>query len=139
MRVGDLAQALAPGALLENRNPVDIERSPADVPPLQPGAAHSCPHSFDDEIAFEFCDSADDDHDGPPERAAGIKIFAEADELDLSSSSTSRKWRTDRAIRSEAQTRSTWKRPRRASRSRSSRPGRRAFVPEIRSVYSATI
>ena len=31
----------------------------------------------------------------------------------LSSSSTSRKWRTDRAIRSEAQTRSTWKRPRR--------------------------
>ena len=31
MRVGDLAQALAPGALLENSNPVDIERSPADV------------------------------------------------------------------------------------------------------------
>jgi hypothetical protein len=40
---------------------------------------------------------------GPTQRAAGIEVLAEADELDaemveLSSSSTSRKWRTDRAI-----------------------------------------
>jgi len=38
MRLSDLAEALASSALLKNSNPVDIERPPADVPPLQPGA-----------------------------------------------------------------------------------------------------
>ena len=57
----------------------------------------------------------------------------------FSSSSTSRKCLTERAIRSEAQTRTTSKRPRRASRISSSRPGRRALAPQIRSVYSWTI
>ena len=56
MRHGDLTQALAPSALLENSNAIDVERPPADVPPLQPGATHSCPHPFDDEVPFEFCD-----------------------------------------------------------------------------------
>ena len=83
MRLSDLAQTLALIALLENSSPVDIERPPADVPPFQPGAAHSCRYPFDDEIPFEFCDGADDDHDGPSERGAGIKILAEADELDV--------------------------------------------------------
>jgi hypothetical protein len=83
MRLGDLAQALAPSALPENSNPIDIEWPPADMPTFQPGAAHACPHPLDDEIPFEFCDGADDDHDGPPERAAGIEILAEADELDV--------------------------------------------------------
>src|SRR5258708_39673712 len=81
MRLGDLAQALAPSALMENGNAIDIERPPADMPSLQPGAAHSCPHPFDDEIPFEFCDCADDDHDGPPKRAAGIEVLAKPDEL----------------------------------------------------------
>ena len=83
MRLCDLVETLASSALLKNSNPVDIERPPADVPPLQPGATHSCPHPFDDEVPFEFCDSADDDDEGPSERAAGIKILAEADELDV--------------------------------------------------------
>jgi hypothetical protein len=83
MRLGDLTQTLAPSALLENSNAIDIEWPPADMPSLQPCPAHSCPHPFDDEIPFEFCDGADDDHDGPPERAACIKILAEADELDV--------------------------------------------------------
>ena len=83
MRLGDLTQALAPSALLENSNPIDIEWPPADMPAFQPGAAHACPHPLDDEIPFEFCDGADDDHDGSPERAAGIEVLAEADELDV--------------------------------------------------------
>jgi hypothetical protein len=83
MRLGDLTQALAPSALLENSNPIDIEWPPADMPAFQPGAAHACPHLLDDEIPFEFCDGADDDHDGSPERAAGIEVLAEADELDV--------------------------------------------------------
>ena len=52
------------------------------MPALQPGAAHPCPYPFDDEIAFQLGDGADDDDDGPPERTAGIDILAEADELD---------------------------------------------------------
>jgi len=83
MCFGDLAQALASSALLENSNTIDIEWPPADMPSLEPGAAHSCPHPFDDEIPFELCDGPDDDHDGPPERAAGIEVLAEADELDV--------------------------------------------------------
>ena len=83
MRLGDLTQALAPSTLLENSNPIDIEWPPADMPALQPCAAHPCPHPLDDEIPFEFCDGADDNHDGPPERAAGIEVLAEVDELDV--------------------------------------------------------
>jgi hypothetical protein len=83
MRLSDLAEALTLSALLKNSNLVDIERPPADVPPLQPCATHSCPHPFDDEIPFEFCYSADDDDDGPSQRTAGIKILAEANELDV--------------------------------------------------------
>ena len=33
-------------------------------------------------IAFEFGDRADDDDDGPAQRAAGVDLFPEADELD---------------------------------------------------------
>jgi hypothetical protein len=83
MRFGDLTQTLTPSALLENSNAIDIEWPPADMSSFQPGAAHSCPYPFNDEIPFEFCDGADDDHDGPPERAAGIEVLAEADELDV--------------------------------------------------------
>ena len=83
MRLGDLAQALAPSTLLENSNAIDLEWPPADMPAFQPCAAHSCPRPFDDEIPFEFCDGVDDDHDGLAEWAACIKILAEADELDV--------------------------------------------------------
>jgi hypothetical protein len=80
--LGDLAQALPSIAVLEDRTPVDVERPPADMPAFQPGAAHPRPYSLDDEVPFEFGDSSDDDDDGPPERAAGIKIFAEANKFD---------------------------------------------------------
>jgi len=78
----DVGQAVAPVAVAEDGNPVDLERAPADVPALQPGAAHPCPYPFDDEIALQFCDRPDDDDDSPPERVAGIDALAEADELD---------------------------------------------------------
>ena len=53
------------------------------MPSFQPGAAHACPHPLDDEVPFELSDGSDDDDDGPPQRTAGIKILAEADELDV--------------------------------------------------------
>ena len=82
MGLGDLTQTLAPGTVLKDSNPIDIEWPPTDMPAFQPGAAHPCPHPFDDEVPFEFGDSSDDDDDGPPQRAASIQVFTEADELD---------------------------------------------------------
>jgi hypothetical protein len=78
-----ISQALASSAFLKNSDPIDFEWPPADMPSLQPSPAHPCPYSFDDEIPFEFCDSAEDDRDGPPEWPASIKILLEADELDV--------------------------------------------------------
>ena len=70
-------------------------------------------------LAFELGDGADDDDDGPAQRAAGVDIFPEADELDSdpvqlvehiqgSASPTGRSG-------PHAQTRTTSNRPRRAS------------------------
>jgi hypothetical protein len=80
---GDLTEALASSALLEDRNPVDVERPPADMPAFQSGTAHTRPHPLDDEISLEFGDGPDDDDNGPPQRTSGIKIFTEAYELDV--------------------------------------------------------
>ena len=49
---------------------------------LQAGGPHASAHSFDDQRAFELGDRADDDYDGAAQRAAGIDLLAEADELD---------------------------------------------------------
>jgi len=78
MGLGDLGQAVAAGAVLEDSDPIDVEWTPADMSALQPGAAHSCPHPFDDEVALQLGDGADDDDDRPSERAAGVEVLAEA-------------------------------------------------------------
>ena len=62
---------------------VEIERFPSDVPAFEFGPPHTCPHPLDDEAALEFSDCTDDDHNGPAEWAAGVDLFAEADELDI--------------------------------------------------------
>ena len=83
MGLRDVGQAVAAVAVAEDSNPVDLERTPADMPALQPGPAHAGTYPFDDEVAFQFCDRADDDDHGPPQRAAGVEVLAEADELDI--------------------------------------------------------
>jgi hypothetical protein len=105
MRLGDLAQALAPSALLENSNTIDIKWPPADMPSLQPGAAHSCPHPsmmrFRSSSAIAPMMMTTARPSGPPVSRFSRKLTNSMLRW-LSSSSTSRKWRTDRAIRSEA-------------------------------------
>jgi hypothetical protein len=49
---------------LEDSNPIDVERTTADMPAFQPGTTHAGAHSFDDEISLEFGDGPDDDDDG---------------------------------------------------------------------------
>jgi len=78
----DIGQAIAAVAVPEDRDPIDLDRTPADMPALQPGAAHPCPYPFDDEVAFQLGDRADDDDDGTSERAAGIDALPKTYELD---------------------------------------------------------
>ncbi len=135
---GDLAEALSTIPFPEHRDPVDVDGPASDVAAFEPGSAHAGPDSFDDEVPLQLGDRADDDDDGAAERTAGIEVLAERDVLDVETVEFIQHLE-EVADGSDAQTRTTWKRPRRASRSNSSRPGRLAFVPEIRSVYSATI
>jgi hypothetical protein len=52
----------------------------ADVLAFETGAPHAGAHPFDDEVALQLSDGADDNHDGPAQRAAGVDLFAETDE-----------------------------------------------------------
>jgi len=79
----DVDQAVSPVAVPEDSNPIDLDWPPADMPALQPGAAHPCPHPFDDEVAFQLGDRPDDDDDGASQRAARIDALPEADEFDI--------------------------------------------------------
>ena len=79
----DLAEAASAPAITLDSFPVEIERLPADVAAFELGPAHAGPDPLDDQVAFEFGDGPDDDHDGATQRAAGVDLLAEADELDI--------------------------------------------------------
>jgi hypothetical protein len=53
------------------------------VPAFELGPPHACPHPLDDQAALQLGDSADDDDYRPAQRAAGVDLLAEADELDV--------------------------------------------------------
>jgi hypothetical protein len=73
---------LTASSIPQNGSAIDIEWPATDMSSFEPGPAHTCPDPLDDEIPFQLRNSPDDDDDSPAERAAGIKVFAEADELD---------------------------------------------------------
>ena len=79
----DLAQALTEPAIATDRFPVEVQRLATDVLAFELGPAHAGPDPLDDQVAFEFGDRPDDDHDGAAQRAAGVDLFTEADELDV--------------------------------------------------------
>ena len=83
MGLGDLVQALPALAIVENSVAIEDQRWAADAPAFQAGAPHAGAHPLDDQVAFELSDRSDDDHDGPAQRAAGVDLLAEADELDV--------------------------------------------------------
>ena len=118
IKPGELAQALATAAIADEGVAIDVEWRPADTLALQPGAAHAGAYPLDDQVAFQFGDGADDHDDGAAQRAAGIDVLAEADELDVEVAELVeylQKCVTERASRSKAQTMTTSNRPRRAS------------------------
>ena len=50
---------------------------------FQAGASHTGTYPLDDQAALQFCDTTDDDHDGPAQRPAGVDLLPEGDELDV--------------------------------------------------------
>jgi hypothetical protein len=79
----DLSDALALAAVSLDGGVVQYQWIAADMLAFEPGAPHAGAHPLDDQVAFQFSDGADDDHDSPAQRAAGVDIFPEADVLDL--------------------------------------------------------
>jgi hypothetical protein len=74
-----LTPRAGPGAGLS----IDIEWSSSDALTFQLGAPHAGAHSFNDKVALELCDGADDHDHGSAQRAAGVAVLPEADELDV--------------------------------------------------------
>ena len=79
VRLRDLAQAVAALAIAEDGLAIEIQRPAADVASFEAGAPHAGAHPLDDQVAFEFRDGPDDDHDGAAQRAAGVDLLAEAE------------------------------------------------------------
>ena len=83
MVASDLAQALPETAVGTDRFTVENQWHASDVTAFEAGAPHSGADPLDDQVAFKLGDCADDDDDGAAQRAAGIDLFTEADELDV--------------------------------------------------------
>jgi hypothetical protein len=83
MSLGDLAKALAILPVVLDGEIIQHQRISADVLAFKTSAPHAGAHSLDDQVAFQFSDSADDDDDGPAQWATSIDIFPEADVLDF--------------------------------------------------------
>ena len=83
MPLGDLSKAQALAAVALDGGVVEYKRRASDVLTFELGAPHAASHSLDDQAALQFGDGCDDDHDGPAQRAAGVDVFSERDELDV--------------------------------------------------------
>ena len=83
MPFGDLTDTLAVLTVSLDGEVIQDQGSSTDLLSFEPGTPHSGAHSLDDQIAFQFSDGADDDHDSPAQRSAGIDVFPRADVLDL--------------------------------------------------------
>ncbi len=74
MILGDLSDAYAGTAVFHDPREVSLQRGTSDAPAFAARSSESGAHPLDDQVAFQFGDRADDDHDGFPEWAAGIKL-----------------------------------------------------------------
>ena len=70
-----LAKALTTLAVLLDGGVVQHQRISADVSSFEPGAPHTGAHPLDDQVAFEFGNGADDNHDGTAQRSRMTRIF----------------------------------------------------------------
>src|ERR1035441_1072158 len=82
---GYLAKALALAAVMLDGGVVQYQRIASAVLAVEPCAPHAGAHPFDNKVAFQFGDGADDDDDSPAQWAAGVDVFSERDVLDVQS------------------------------------------------------
>jgi hypothetical protein len=80
--LGDLGQAHCAVTVTENGGAVEVEWGATDMPAFQFGAAHTSSYAFDNKVTFQLGDGADDDDDGAAQRAAGVDVLSERNELD---------------------------------------------------------
>jgi hypothetical protein len=78
---GDLAKTQATLTVLSDGSIIEYQRSSADSLAFEPSAPHAGTHSLDGQTTLELRHGTDDDYDGAAQRAAGIEIFPEANEL----------------------------------------------------------
>ena len=78
-----LAETLALSSIPQDADAIEVEWLATNVAAFELGAAHAGAHPLDDEIALQLGDGTDDHDDRPTQRAAGIDLFAEADEFDI--------------------------------------------------------
>ena len=82
MSFGDLSNALTTLTVLLDGDAVQYQWSSADSLTFETGTPHAGAHTLDDQAAFKLSDGADDDDDGPAQRATSVDIFSERDVLD---------------------------------------------------------
>ena len=83
MAHGQLPEALTILAVPNDGFAIKFERPASDVTAFETSTPHAGADLLDDQGAFEFRDRTDDDHDGTPQRSAGVDALAEAYELDF--------------------------------------------------------
>ena len=83
MSFGDLGEREPALAVTQHGSTIDVERCAPDPDAFQLRSAHAGTDTFDDQVALEFSDGADDDQHGAAEWTAGIDIFPERNELDV--------------------------------------------------------
>ncbi len=80
---GQLAETLSAAAITEDGFAIHFDRFSADVPSFEAGPAHAGADPLDNQVALQLGYGADDDDDGPTQRAGCVDRLAERDELDV--------------------------------------------------------
>lgn len=83
MRACDLAQTVASAAVQKDGFAIENKRLPPDVPSFELCSPHAGSDPLGDQVAFEFGDGSDDDHDGAAQRAARVDLLTERIEFQL--------------------------------------------------------
>src|SRR5664280_1007962 len=78
-----LAQTLPLLAVAVDGGSIEHQGLPSDMTSFKFGPPHAGAHPFDDQATLELGDGADDNHDRSSQRAAGVDLLAEGDELDV--------------------------------------------------------
>ena len=78
-----LAETVAPLTVPQDSVAIKNKWFTSDVAAFELGPPHASPYSLDDEVALQFGDGSDDDHNSSAQGTTSVDLFAEADELDV--------------------------------------------------------